>query len=339
MFGNKTLVFANVELSSIKVLSNFDWTRSRIKGDENATFVVPNRGFLALTFRQSDSLNITTVNGTTFLAYFDGPNNVFHFSAKVMVYLNLMLSGVLLNHTILVRHLIPWEMMLSEMLFSSTTSKDLLKGLRGNQVVCFQEVYIPGQSLPLFQGLQHAIAFRKLSHQYLHLRPVCRNISITFVNRRARRVLNHNVLIEAIQALGYPFTYVDDWYDLPPIQQALLMSTTRVFIAVHGAGLTNMIFMATGGVVVELFPPRFSYELYERVAVASGLRHVAYIASECANLASDGWGPYSNASNSLCSSTYSCRSIAKRCNFHVETQLVLEQVKFAVGIVDNGLCL
>ena len=61
--------------------------------------------------------------------------------------------------------------------------------------------------------------------------------------------------------------------------QARLMARTGVLIGVHGAGLTNMLFLPVGAAVVELLPARCAYPLYERAAAALGhLHYFRYVA-------------------------------------------------------------
>ncbi len=56
-------------------------------------------------------------------------------------------------------------------------------------------------------------------------------------------------------------------------EQLEVLSTTGVFISVHGAGLMNEIFLPPGSVVIEVFPPHVKHVLYERIAHNSGVYH------------------------------------------------------------------
>ncbi len=55
--------------------------------------------------------------------------------------------------------------------------------------------------------------------------------------------------------------------------QVELLSNTGVFIAAHGAGLMNTIFLPPGAAVIEIFPPHVKHVLYERVAHYAGVYH------------------------------------------------------------------
>ena len=58
--------------------------------------------------------------------------------------------------------------------------------------------------------------------------------------------------------------------DLTFEQQVKLMSKASMLISVHGAGLTNSIFMPSTSILIEIAPPHFHYSLYERIALQSG---------------------------------------------------------------------
>ena len=54
------------------------------------------------------------------------------------------------------------------------------------------------------------------------------------------------------------------------------MATAGVFCSAHGAGMTNLLWMPTGGAVVEVFSSKiWDYGLYSEVARNAGLFHVA----------------------------------------------------------------
>jgi hypothetical protein len=55
--------------------------------------------------------------------------------------------------------------------------------------------------------------------------------------------------------------------------QVTTLSRTGVFIALHGAGLMNEVFLPPGSVVIEIFPPHVKHVLYERICHNSGVYH------------------------------------------------------------------
>ena len=79
--------------------------------------------------------------------------------------------------------------------------------------------------------------------------------------------------MKLITDLGYEAEHViirdsDTFHD-----QVELMSRAGVFVAVHGAGLMNQIFLAPGSAVIEVFPVHVKHVLYERVAHYAGVYH------------------------------------------------------------------
>ncbi len=58
-------------------------------------------------------------------------------------------------------------------------------------------------------------------------------------------------------------------------QQLEILSSADVFIAAHGAGLSSMIAMRPGSVVVELFPSNFRYYMYQELAQLLSLKYMA----------------------------------------------------------------
>lgn len=72
---------------------------------------------------------------------------------------------------------------------------------------------------------------------------------VTRSKARGRKVANEAAVEECLHARGFVTVAFED-YSFP--EQVALMSSAEIMVSIHGAGLTNMIFMRPGGAVVEL---------------------------------------------------------------------------------------
>eukprot|EP00937_MAST-01D_sp_MAST-1D-sp2_P006874 g6874.t1 len=78
--------------------------------------------------------------------------------------------------------------------------------------------------------------------------------SLVFVSRKkSRKLLNEDELVKVAQASGFDARLVSDW-NLPIGEQARLMQSSDVFVAVHGAVWGNSAFLRRGSVVIQLVP-------------------------------------------------------------------------------------
>lgn len=80
---------------------------------------------------------------------------------------------------------------------------------------------------------------------------------ILYVSRsqaRGRKVLNEQELVEHLRT-KFPINSVC-FEDLNFSEQVELMQQTKILISIHGAGLSNMLFMKEGSTVVELIPKK-----------------------------------------------------------------------------------
>jgi len=117
-----------------------------------------------------------------------------------------------------------------------------------------------------------------------------RPFRIVYVSRaksRGRTVLNEDEVLEALRPLGVESCHFED---LDFEGQVRLMQETKCLISIHGAGLTNMMFMPEGGSVIEIIPRKhgiFDYKYgrnsirhepcYVRLAGVFGHRHSAVL--------------------------------------------------------------
>jgi capsular polysaccharide biosynthesis protein len=64
-----------------------------------------------------------------------------------------------------------------------------------------------------------------------------------------RRIVNEVDVVNMAKNLGYRTAYMED---LPFRDQVELMQNTKILFGLHGSGLTNMLFMPAGSVIVEI---------------------------------------------------------------------------------------
>jgi len=93
---------------------------------------------------------------------------------------------------------------------------------------------------------------------------VCNNAKIVYVSRRQARgryILNEKEVIENLRSFGAEVVCFED---LCFQEQVHLMMDTRILVSIHGAALTNMMFMNAGSKIVEIIPHKngiFDYNI------------------------------------------------------------------------------
>lgn len=117
--------------------------------------------------------------------------------------------------------------------------------------------------------------------------PTHRNVIL--VSRRtaqSRRILNEESLAQSVQHLLNIHVKVLDFATLPVRQQAAVVMASDGLVGVHGAGLTNMLFLPPWGTVVEValregwhdvHGPQGSPQMYAEMAEALGLGYVSWM--------------------------------------------------------------
>jgi capsular polysaccharide biosynthesis protein len=56
-------------------------------------------------------------------------------------------------------------------------------------------------------------------------------------------------------------------------EQVGLFASASVIVAIHGAGLANLVFSRPGTKVIELFPPSHVIDCYSKLAACLGIAH------------------------------------------------------------------
>lgn len=78
-----------------------------------------------------------------------------------------------------------------------------------------------------------------------------KKVYISRKKSRARKVINEKELVEFLVKRGFTNVELDE---LPFIEQVKLFSSCDFLVSIHGAGLTNCIFMPPKSSIIELFP-------------------------------------------------------------------------------------
>jgi hypothetical protein len=82
-----------------------------------------------------------------------------------------------------------------------------------------------------------------------------------------RSPVDENELIESLRALGVEIIFAED---LPLKEQISLFSSTEVLIGIHGAGLTNQLWMESGSTVIEIIDKQYFNICFEALAKVTG---------------------------------------------------------------------
>jgi hypothetical protein len=99
-----------------------------------------------------------------------------------------------------------------------------------------------------------------------------RRLYVSRARARFRKVLNEPELEERLKDYGFEVVQPDDW---PLTEQIAAFSECSTLVGLHGAGLTNCLFMPSGGNVVELRKREPNYG-YWHLAESIGHRYFYY---------------------------------------------------------------
>jgi protein O-GlcNAc transferase len=117
-------------------------------------------------------------------------------------------------------------------------------------------------NMPLIPGCQGSSLFRAFSQHILHRLnitqhgPLDAKVRITLLTRSSkyRRILNEQELVSALTSVSdYDVNVVDYNHDYPFVKQLQMSHNSDIFIGMHGAGLTHLLFQPDWAVVFELY--------------------------------------------------------------------------------------
>jgi hypothetical protein len=105
----------------------------------------------------------------------------------------------------------------------------------------------------------------------------------TFVDKKAiflsrqdadrRRMINEDQLYESLRPLGVKKVLASS-ISLP--DQVNLFSQASMIIGIHGAGLSNIVFSRPGTPVIEIFPSKYEFPYFSRIADICALPYVCF---------------------------------------------------------------
>lgn len=128
---------------------------------------------------------------------------------------------------------------------------------------------------PNFFGTTSPILLRRVREEIFRSHGIgaMRASEIVYVSRakaRGRRLLNEKCIVALIDCYGGRVVKFED-YSFE--DQVNIMSSCKIFVGMHGAGLSNMMFMPPGGVVIELVARR--HGLFDYRKIGNSFRHQA----------------------------------------------------------------
>nr|XP_019050432.1 hypothetical protein I302_00864 [Kwoniella bestiolae CBS 10118]OCF29362.1 hypothetical protein I302_00864 [Kwoniella bestiolae CBS 10118] len=110
---------------------------------------------------------------------------------------------------------------------------------------------------------------------------------IVYVDRQSssRRLLNgtHDDLLDVLDGLdhrGKAKIQVGRLEEMSYGDQIRLFADADIIIGVHGNGLTHQVWMAPGGIIIEIFPPGVFLRDYQLIAQVVGHEHIAILDSQ-----------------------------------------------------------
>ncbi|GJQ08755.1 hypothetical protein GpartN1_g546.t1 [Galdieria partita] len=128
-----------------------------------------------------------------------------------------------------------------------------------------------------------AISFRNNWYRHWHIKPPSElQRSLIYIKREGKRrsfsSSSEITLNRFLQNLTsqHRFSYLSITPDQLLVKENLqVFSSTSIVISLHGAHLANCIFMAPCAVLIEIFPPRFTHDMY-REGGNSGLKYFSW---------------------------------------------------------------
>ena len=166
----------------------------------------------------------------------------------------------------------------------------------GNNEVCVEKLVTRNEKWRWFPGHRVAWAFRRVVHEYFELeipqkifgkqslqvsilkrledRNFNEDLTATFLREKFGKVADFRVVIFDNKSVSG--RSLSSEVALTYKEQLQLLASSDIFIAAHGAALTNVVAMRRGSCVVELFPNNFRYYMFEELSRLLGIHYYSH---------------------------------------------------------------
>jgi len=148
----------------------------------------------------------------------------------------------------------------------------------GERWVCARRGAVLGLKPRFFNSIGDAHAFRLAAYALVGLPKEARAKDewpprvITLITRLGNRALeNLDEVVPVLRATGLELNWIQEMGHLSFAEQVAAMSRTGILVAIHGAGLTNAVFLPAHAVVIEVFPYVMYASMYRDLAASAGL--------------------------------------------------------------------
>ena len=251
--------------------------------------------FKSISLRQ-DQCDVTIERPVTFMKLDAGVNMYHHFCDFVNLYAAQHINGSFSRDIELVR----WDTgtMYYQDLFESVWNVFTRNPIRSlsefaGKTVCIREAIfslLPRMFYGLFfnmplvpqcygSGLMKAFSRHLLSRLNISHRPLDQQVQVTLVPRdtKYRNILNQEQLVSALKTVGAINLTVAEYSPrrLSFLQQLQQTHNSDVFITMHGAGLTHLLFLPDWGAVIELYNCEDA-ACYRDLAAIRGVKYLTW---------------------------------------------------------------
>ncbi|KAJ3683325.1 hypothetical protein LUZ60_013552 [Juncus effusus] len=152
------------------------------------------------------------------------------------------------------------------LIFKQLSNYDIIDVDTDNEVHCFPRVIAgptyhkelgvdPSKTGNKFSILEFKAMLRKAFGLERERVVVKRKPRLLIISRKtSRRFMNVNAMVETAEKLGFEVKLAEADMHTDMIEFARLVNSVDVMIGVHGAGLTNMVFLPVGAVLIQFVP-------------------------------------------------------------------------------------